>query len=207
MRQLAAPVTHWVILLDDPAHRAFWAKVLALVEEGGHDLCGRSIDEARASEGLTHLLALGLIEGLGRRVGCWCPGVGLPAPVERGTRHTQCSARRRDADLWSQGGSGHQDFPLSKLNPSGPATCPWTSRIVSAVASCLMSRATSTLSSSTPCAGSACGPAASASSPSESPRGWPCARPPRGGSYTDPRDAGSARPRQARSARRSLPGS
>ena len=40
-------------------------------------------------------------------------------------------------------------FPLSKLNPSSPATFPWASRIVSAVASCLWSQTTSASSSST----------------------------------------------------------
>ena len=79
MRELTAPLTHGVILLEDPVHRALGAEVLTLVEEGGHNLCGRSVDEARAREGLTHLLALGFIEspGRGRYVGCWCPVVGF----------------------------------------------------------------------------------------------------------------------------------
>ena len=126
MRELTAPLAHGVILLEDPVHRALRAEVLTLVEEGGHNLRGRSVDEARAREGLTNLLALGFVESPGWALrGLLVPGSGLTVPVERGMRHPQRSARRRDADLRRQGGGGHQEFfPLSKLNPSSPATFP-----------------------------------------------------------------------------------
>ena len=78
------------------------------------------------------------------------PGSGPPATVEGSPWHPQRSARRRHADLRCERLDGHQQsFPCSRLNPSSPATFPWTSRIVWAVCSSFSSRATFASSSCT----------------------------------------------------------
>ena len=64
------------------------------------------------------------------------PGSGPLTTVEGSPWHPQRSARRRHADLRCERLDGHQQsFPCSRLNPSSPATFPWTSRIVWAVCS------------------------------------------------------------------------
>ena len=78
------------------------------------------------------------------------PGSGPLTTVEGSPWHPQRSARRRHADLRCERLDGHQQsFPCSRLNPSSPATFPWTSRIVWAVCSSFSSRATFASSSCT----------------------------------------------------------
>ena len=77
-------------------------------------------------------------------------GSGPLTTVEGSPWHPQRSARRRHADLRCERLDGHQQsFPCSRLNPSSPATFPWTSRIVWAVCSSFSSRATFASSSCT----------------------------------------------------------
>ena len=86
----------------------------------------------------------------GRRTGLLMPGSGPLTTVEGSPWHPQRSARRRHADLRCERLDGHQQsFPCSRLNPSSPATFPWTSRIVWAVCSSFSSRATFASSSCT----------------------------------------------------------
>ena len=122
----------------------FRTQISAFVEQRGDDFGGCAVDEARGGEHIEDTLALGAIQGPGGHfAGLPVPGSGPSATVEGGSGQAQRPARRRHADLHGQFGGGHQQsFPLSRFNPSSPATFPCTSMIVCAVASSFSSRVT-----------------------------------------------------------------
>jgi hypothetical protein len=47
MPELIAPLAHLRVLGQEPVHRALRAEIRALVEQGGVDLGGRQVHEAR----------------------------------------------------------------------------------------------------------------------------------------------------------------
>ncbi len=139
-----APFPHRLPDGEDAVPRALRAQVPPFVEQRSHDLGRGTTDETRGGEPVEDLLPLPLAPGPGgRRTGLRMPGSGPPAAGERGPGHPQRPTGRRHADRPSEGSGGHpQSFPSRRLNPSSPATFPWTSRIVGAVASSFSSRAT-----------------------------------------------------------------
>ena len=144
MGELVTPFAHRLLRGQDAIHRALRAQVLPFIEQRRDDLRGRAVDEAWAGEHVEDVLTFRFPKCPGGlAAGLLAPGSGPLTPIEGRPGHTQRSARRRDADVrCERGGCHQQSFPSLRLNPSSPATFPWTSRMVCAVASSFSSRAT-----------------------------------------------------------------
>lgn len=66
MPELRAPLATRALGSEDPAHRALGVHGLSVIEQRGHDLARRSIDEARIVEDLSYTFSFGSGESTGR---------------------------------------------------------------------------------------------------------------------------------------------
>jgi hypothetical protein len=124
MPELIPPLLHLGTPRQEPVHRALQAEICALVEQGGVDLGGGQVHEAKLVQPREHRALL--VGGQGARRGTpprgHVPGPS-PAVVSR-ARQPERRACGRNAQLRSNLGNrrDQEDSPVSGV-PSNAATC------------------------------------------------------------------------------------
>ena len=118
-------------------HRAFAAQVDLFVEQRGHHLGRGPVHESLRTQRVEDLVSFLLAQGTGwGRAGLLMPGRWPPTTIERGSGDPERIARGLYPYVRGQRlGRLHEFVPSSRLNPSSPATFPWTSMIRRALSS------------------------------------------------------------------------
>ena len=110
---------------------AAYAQVDVFVEQGRHNLGRGPIHESLRTQRVEDLVSFLLAQGTGwGQAGLLMPGRWPPTTIERGSGDPERIARGLYPYVRGQRlGRLHEFVPSSRLNPSSPATFPWTSMI------------------------------------------------------------------------------
>ena len=131
MTPLRSALSNWHLGGQNAIHRTFAAQVDVFVEQGRHNLGRGPVHESLRTQRVEDLVSFLLAQGTGwGRAGLLMPGRWPPTTIERGSGDPERIARGLYPYVRGQRlGRLHEFVPSSRLNPSSPATFPWTSRI------------------------------------------------------------------------------